>query len=250
MHNRNSNAVFNFSGGCDLVLLSNPAFNRGQGLHVHVRTKITRWWSSIESAAVRIGDDILEVKAGIETRPYWINGEEGRFRTSKPFPFTLGGFHGRFRYRSDRIIQYKIFLPNDQNLVIKSIKNMLRVELQHATEEYFGQTLGLMGTYRNGLLVGRDGSSEFEDADAFGLEWQVTDKDPVLFREAEGPQYPDKCAMPQVDKSGVTVARRLAASTVTAQQAEKACAAVDRSERENCIFDVLAMDDLTAVEGY
>jgi len=35
--------LFQFHGGCDMVLLQNPDFNNGQGLYIHIRTKIVRW---------------------------------------------------------------------------------------------------------------------------------------------------------------------------------------------------------------
>ncbi|CAB9525491.1 expressed unknown protein [Seminavis robusta] len=34
---------YDFHGECELVMLSNPKFNNGQGLSIHLRTKIVRW---------------------------------------------------------------------------------------------------------------------------------------------------------------------------------------------------------------
>jgi hypothetical protein len=50
-----------FHGGCDLVLLSNPGFGNGLGLHIHTRTKVESWWSYIEQAVVQIGDQMIEL---------------------------------------------------------------------------------------------------------------------------------------------------------------------------------------------
>jgi hypothetical protein len=230
-----------------LVLLRNPSFNDGQGLEIHVRTKITRWWSSIESAAVRIGDDILEIKAGIEDRPYWINGREHKFLTSRNFPFTVGGFSGRYRYLNNLSIQYKIFLPDDQAIVIKSVKDMLRVELDGAEKHHFGNSLGLIGSF-DGKFLGRDGVTEYEDMNEFGQAWQVRDTDAQLFHSLEGPQYPEICAMPQLD--GPSVSRRLGSGTVSEVAAKKACRHVPRDDFDNCVSDVLGMDDIAAAEAY
>ncbi|CAB9522562.1 expressed unknown protein [Seminavis robusta] len=52
---------YEFHGGCDLLLLNNPDFNNGQGMHIYARTKIVRWWSYIDQVVVKIGDDVFEV---------------------------------------------------------------------------------------------------------------------------------------------------------------------------------------------
>ena len=195
-----------------------------------------------------IGDDILEVKGGVEERSYWVNGKQGhRFLTSRNLDFTLGGFSGRFRAKNDHVIQYKIFLPNDQVLMIRSTKDMLRVELDNTNMDDFGNSLGLMGTYGTGELMARNKTTLFAevDTDAFGQEWQVTPSDPQLFHSVEGPQYPEQCRMPSVDQAS----RRLA-SSISKKDAEKACSHVDRSEFKNCVFDVMATDDVQAADAY
>lgn len=56
---------FDFHGECDLVLLQNPEFSSGLGMHVHIRTKLQGpRFSSVETAALRIGEDTLEVQSG------------------------------------------------------------------------------------------------------------------------------------------------------------------------------------------
>ena len=52
---------FDFQGGCDLVLVRNPSFANGLGMDIHARTKVRREYSYITNAAVRIGNDTLEV---------------------------------------------------------------------------------------------------------------------------------------------------------------------------------------------
>ncbi|CAB9523466.1 expressed unknown protein [Seminavis robusta] len=66
--------VCTYTGGCDVLLLRNPDFNNGQGMHIYARTKIVRWWSYIDQVVVKIGDDVFEVHGGVqEPLPYWIN---------------------------------------------------------------------------------------------------------------------------------------------------------------------------------
>lgn len=240
---------YDFHGECDLVLLENPSFNNGQGLHIHIRTKIQRWWSYIESAAVRIGDDTFEAKSGtsLEERKYWVNGVEGHhFQTSRNLNFTVGGFGGRFRAKNDHVIQYKFYLPDDQVLMIRSVKDMLRVEVEEPLAKDFHGGAGLMGSFDgSGALIGRDGETVFEDPNAYGQEWQVGPNDPKVFHTVGNVHYPEQCKMPDKSKTQ----RRLAGS-ISRQGAEKACAHVARSEFKDCIFDVMATDDVDAAESY
>ena len=211
------------------------------------------WWSYIETAAVMIGNDILEIKGGVDDRQYWVNGQLGhRFITSRNLFFTIGGFGGRFRAKNDHIIQYKIFLPNDQVLLIRSIKDMLRVELDNTNADDFGNCLGLMGTYGAGQLMARNGTTVFEsnNTDAFSKEWQVMPSDPQLFHSVDGPQYPEQCRMP---KPLQNKQQRRLASSISQEDAELACNHVlikGHPEFNSCVLDVVTTGDVQVADGY
>ena len=49
-----------FHGECDMVLLHDDNFNDGRGLDVHIRTTISKFYSYVETAAIRIGEAIVE----------------------------------------------------------------------------------------------------------------------------------------------------------------------------------------------
>lgn len=161
------------------------------------------------------------------------------------FGFTIGGFSGRFRQLSDTVVQYKLFLPDDQIVFVRSVKNMLRVEVDGGEEKDFGNSLGLMGTYGDGILMGRDEVTVMNDYNEFGQEWQVHPTDPQLFHSPSGPQYPEKCRMPTTSQT-----KRRLASSISTGDAERACSHVNKSDFANCVFDVMAMDDVDAAEGY
>jgi hypothetical protein len=214
-------------------MLTNPDFNNGQGLEIHIRTKMMKWWSFIESAAIKIGNDILEVKSGIQDRQYWVNGLEGAFmKDSGMLASTIGGFNVRFRVISDNVIHYKIFLPDSQLLVIKSVKDMLRIELFNSKPEDFENSVGLLGHYGSGDMVARDRETILEDTDEFGQEWQV--REPTLFHEVDGPQFPDACTMPDPVASAE---RRRLGSSISREDAEKACAHARSDEINDCVYD-------------
>ena len=114
--------------------------------------------------------------------------------------------------------------------------------------DWYGFNKGaLIGSF-DGKFLGRDGVTEYEDMNEFGQAWQVRGTDPQLFQTIEGPQYPEKCAMPEMD--GPSVSRRLGTATVTDAAARKACSHVPKDDFQNCVSDVLGMDDITAAEAY
>ena len=57
--------------------------------------------------------------------------------------------------------------------MIRSVKEMLHVELVDSERKYYGKSIGLMGAYGTGALLGRNGTL-IEDHDDFGQEWQGT----------------------------------------------------------------------------
>jgi hypothetical protein len=50
-----------FHGECDLVMVSSSQFHNSAGLDLHVRTTIEDYFSYIEEAVLRVGNDVLEV---------------------------------------------------------------------------------------------------------------------------------------------------------------------------------------------
>lgn len=233
-----------------MVLLQNPDFNNGQGLTIHIRTKISTWWSYIERAVVKIGDDTLEVKSGLEDKQYWANGEAGdKVVDSGRLPFAIGGFPIRFRVRRKNEFQFKIFLNDNQSILIRSVKDFLRVEVANPTVESFEGSSGMMGKAGGASMLARDGVTVINDPNEYGKEWQVRSSEPMLFHTVEGTQHPETCAMPTEDQVAVQ-RRRLAEGPISHAAAEKACARVAREDRPDCVFDVLATGDLDMAGAY
>lgn len=241
---------FDFHGACDMVFLNNPDFNNGQGMRIHMRTKKLRWWSYVESAVIQIGDDTLEVMGvdGYKTSRYWFNGELAPLQDwSEVLPITVGGFPVRFRVLSDHKFQYKIFLDNDQTVILRSVKDFMRVELTGHNVEDFGTSQGILGSYEGGLMLARDGETELEDPNEFGMEWQVHQDEPMLFHNVEGPQHPVLCTMPN---KAEPERRRLGEQTISRKAAEAACKKVDKDSMKDCVFDVMATNDVEMAGSY
>ena len=232
------------------MLLRNSDFNHGQGLYIHIRTKIHRWWSFVESAVIQIGDDTLEV-VGAEDKGkrYYVNGLPGDYvDTSGMMPFLIGGFAVRYRVLGDRKFQFKIFLDHEQAVAIKAIKDFLRVEVQKPTVEDFSKSSGLLGSFGgDDVMLGRDGVTELTDPITFGKHWQVQRTEPMLFHNVDGPQHPQACAMPDIQKMEI---RRNLRGSMSREEAAAACSNVSPGELDECIFDVMATDDVDMAGAY
>jgi len=232
---------FDFHGICDLVLVSNPEFVNGAGLDVHIRNKKMRQWSYVDSAAVRIGKDILEVRGG-KKKNVWIDGIESNGNMEK---LSIAGFPIQYYPISKKSEKFVVDLGNDERIVFKTWNSFLSVTIENPQNDKFAGSVGLMGSFPAGTKIGR-GNSIVDDINVFGQEWQVLSSEQNLFHEIEGPQHPQQCEIP----SSKEMRRRLAASIVTVADAEKACIGAGQKDKELCIFDVMATNDESSAGAY
>jgi hypothetical protein len=230
---------FDFHGECDLVLLDAPSFGGGQGFKVHVRTQLSsnHQYSYVSGLALQIGKDILEVAGHGD---YFFNGHAGNPTTPNK-PKQIDGHPMYYQSTEKKRHTFTIDLPNEQRLTVAEYRSFVSVSFNSSgTMNDFEDSVGLMGSYSSGSKLGRDGISVFSEPNAFGFEWQVRDEDVHLFQDARPPQYPMTCNMPDQEKQR----RALQEVTITKEQAEEACADWPEDDKEACVFDVLAMEDL------
>jgi len=240
---------YDFHGVCDLVLIKNPEFENGLGMDIHLRTTRTRMWSYVSSAAIRIGEDILEVIGGPEERKLLINGVPEEIsnanRRAALMP-TLSGYPINFNHVSKKQREIAIDLGEGEMIVFKTWNSFVSVQVKHGSHTHFQSSAGLMGSFPSGLKLARDNTSVIDDLDIFGEEWQVLSSEPKLFHNIEGPQHPNRCQVP----SKTEMRRRLAKSTVTLEDAKKACANMNNDMMDLCVFDVIATGDESIVGVY
>lgn len=228
-----------FHGACDLVLVRMPHFADDLGLTVHVRTTIRQTYSYIESAAIKIGDSILEVSSYGQ---YVLDGI-----SNAEMPNTLSGYdvvHTNPRKDQNLFI---ISLGADVQIVVKVYKDLVNVDLDISSgvdaTYVFQDTVGLMGSWFNGTHYARDGQTLVEDPVEFGQEWQVLDTEDHLFMTDRIPQYPNKCTMPNLEARN---SRRLGEAVVSPAAASTACAYLKELHAYNmCVYDVIATGDLS-----
>lgn len=230
------------------MLLDHPTFANGAGLKLHIRTTRVKYFSFIERAALQIGNHTLEFDNDVQN--FLIDGEVAE--PDRPRQRTmLGDYWVR---RDPKAVSVRI---RDQG---KGDKNRVKIDFHTRKNGFpavvvdgghtdlFKGSLGLLGDWATGKKLARDGVTEIEvdpsDAEAFALEWQVRDDEPMLFTEARHPQYPTTCTPPAKH-----LMNRLGAQSMRAE-AEEACAHW-KEDVEDCIFDVIATRDvLVAQEGH
>jgi len=233
-----SGEVYDFHGACDLVLAKSSVFGAGLGFEIQIRTEMVYDWSYIAATAIKIGDDVLEVQSKAK---YVLNGDE-----NAELPATLSGFPVTLKDHGDKRHLFEIDLGEMGSVTVKVFGDFLAVSVHKARFADFRDSVGLMGSFGKGKLLGRD-KTLFQDTNLFGLEWQVQDNEPMLFKERKGPQFPQVCNMPAAKAIN---RRRLAEnSLISMADAEKACAAWPFEARESCIYDVLSTGDLAMAEA-
>ncbi|CAJ1951752.1 unnamed protein product [Cylindrotheca closterium] len=243
------NEHFEYHGQCDLTLVSDEDFAGGLGLDIQIRTKVVRFWSYIKNVAIKIGNDILEIEgsadAGDAEAHYWINYEyQGDLDSVAGYPVTQ---ELPSVYKRKYIIDLSSKYPG-ASISVKIYKEFLRVQFS-GDESAFGNTVGLLGNFKNGKTLARDGVTEIHDFSDLGDEWQVLPSEPKLFREASFPQFPERCIKPE-DPRGDR-ARRLGESNITMEEAEAACSSLnDELSIKDCVYDILATQDLGMVGAF
>lgn len=230
---------YDYHGQCDLVFVDAPDFNNGMGLTIQLRTTARYDYSFVESAAVRIGEDVLEVSSwGF----YQLNGV-----ASAHMPKLMGDASYLVEYEQvdDKKHVFTIALEESYGelITITTFKDWVNVDVENASPGNFGTSVGLMGQYMTGLRYGRDGQTIIEDDNEFGQEWQVSDSEAMLFVAERSPQAAkgEKCVLPHPSAEQ----RRLAEVSIDREAAEEACShRVDDKHKDMCIFDVMASGDL------
>ncbi len=247
---------FSYHGECDLVLLKNDNFSDGLGILIHVRTKIEKTWSYVKNAAVKIGNDIVEIEGKGKVwdksadAVHSING-----LVNAGLPFQLAGKFPFTRLQEKQCdtngakcveaIVYKIDLGENDTVLITQKWGVIKVSVTANDKNKFHDTVGLMGHFNKPGFLARDGMRKMTDFNQFGQEWQVLQSEPMIFNERRAPQHPEQCTLPTV-----TSKRRLGEDTALYQMAEEACAGVEEASREFCIFDVTAAGTEEAASTY
>ena len=229
-----------FHGECDLVMVHSEQFHNGAGFDLHARTTIESYFSYIETAALRVGDNTLQFAKG----HFFLNGES---YTPGDLPMTFGE---EFKYtitnaeveanKNAKFYQYyKVDLQEDSSVLFKFYKKFLTIDIA-GSEKDFADAVGLLGQYHTGAMLSRDGV-EFTSFEAFGFEWQVSPEDPALFLNQRSPQLPyEMCRMPTAARPS---RRHLRADRALMDSAKQACSHVNGGSHDLCVDDIMTTGD-------
>lgn len=239
--------MYDFHGGCDLVLLENPEFHEGLGMTVHIRTKIDTWWSYVEAAVVRIGDELIEInEAGLFLNGVAIDDLElNQFKMTK-----FAGLMARYK-RTATNSEAHVYLGEGslEEISLKTFKGFVKVELFGPGSAHYTGSSGLLGRFPDGKRVGRDGETVIEDVNAFGKEWQVKPEEAKLFHTYEDAWVVpagQMCAMPTQTEAATKLRGRRLANGMDTAEAEKACSHLDSADdRKACVYDVVSTQDVS-----
>ncbi|CAJ1949669.1 unnamed protein product [Cylindrotheca closterium] len=245
----NNKEHYEYHGQCDLVMVKDPSFADGLGLYLHIRTKIVRYWSYIQSVAIRIGDGVLEIEGSADAKDaqahYWKNFKyQADLDTFAGFPVTqkLPSV-----YKRSYTIDLSSKFPG-QDITIQLYKEFVRIKI-NGKEQVFGNSVGLLRDYKTGKTLARDGVTVLDDFTDLGDEWQVLPSEPRPFHEIAHPQFPELCLKPE-DPRGERK-RRLEESSISVEDAEKACVSLkDPLSIKDCVYDVLATQDVDMVGAF
>jgi hypothetical protein len=179
---------FEYHGQYGVILTKDNIFANGLGLELQIRTKLVCFWSYNEGTAIRIGDDILEIEGSTDpvlteaNNHYWINFEyQGELTTLGGFPVTyhLNGMSNSKRWMSSKYPRQKIarwfeidLSSKDpgQKIVISTFREFVRVNFENGSDESFGNAVGMLGGFRTGKTLARDGVTELDDFIMLGNE--------------------------------------------------------------------------------
>ena len=220
----------------------------GLGMTIHIRTKIDTWWSYVESAAIRIGTNVLEIEGDNVNEWMYLNGQvvptegEGEWRTTEFSSHIL-----RYGHKNGKN-EAKVYIGNGEYIAIKTYERFVRVQMSTAGSDKFIGSSGILGRFPDGKRVARDGQTVIGDANTYGQEWQVLPEEPKLFHTYDEKWVVPanrKCAMPIETKEEQSRRKRRLASGISMSDAENACANETGDEFTACVSDVIATQDLS-----
>lgn len=225
-----------------MVVMHSENFH-GVGLDMHVRTTIQNFFSYIEAAAVKVGNDIVELANGSVK----LNGVD---HSDEDLPLVFGEGDTKYSvymHKKETTDEgtvkrrtYRLKLDDDTAIEFRFYKKFNSFKILGHID--FHDSVGLMGQYPTGAMLSR-GGKVMDDFEQFSFEWQVSPQDPVLFSDARAPQLPnEKCRMP--NQSHTSRRRLKRGNRELLESAQEACSGLSEHNRELCVDDVMMTGDL------
>lgn len=235
---------FTWQGHCDVILVKTPKFsNTDSNLEAHIRTKKVRKWSAIDSIAMKVGQDTIEIRS--TDGNLVLNGSKVESVRNASFTVVKSASASE-----KRVVLYDFVFDEDK---IFQVKVNTRSKMIYATlsGKYPEGTEGILGSPHSPGLFTRNGRSMTnKDVNEFVETWQVRDNDPQLFQQIRFPQFPTKCLYHMSELQSHIHSRRLQeVGTITEEEASDACATHHPGPLHDfCIEDVFSTMDLDSAK--
>lgn len=250
-----------FHGECDLVFAKSDAFHDGEGLELHVRTKIVSTYSHVEAAALRIGDNVITIdnknhltfnqkRVTVDDLPLTFGDYEYKYKINLPFPANGKKYKDReidMKTFKNAMV-YRLDLAEDGSCYIdfKTFGEYMAVHL-HGSSRDFGDSVGLSGHHGTGTMLSRTGEVMESTVD-HGHEWKVRHHERKLF--AEDRFFDDSitgCKMPTetMDRRSLRGMDR-----ELYENAKNACSNHFPEDFELCVDDIMVAGDVDMVYAW
>ena len=199
-------------------------------------------YSFIEAVAIQYGDAYYEFNnADYQNPKQYFGGAP-----LESLPFLEGGFKitshhmKNADFQQDILAVYVHFDNSRDKIAIHAMGTFLFVDIDASGNE-LNAAGGLLGSFPEGNMLGRDGSDLGFDRDMYGSNWQVqTDEPKLFFSTPEGhPMAPQVCRLPEVDAHEFLRSE----NTELYQTAVEACIAegMEGLDLDDCVFDVVIL---------
>ena len=200
-------------------------------------------YSFIEAVAIQYGDSYYEFNNADPQNPpkQYFGGAP-----IESLPFRQGEFKITSHMMKNVDLQQDILAVNvhfdnsQDKIAIHAMGSFVFVDID-ATSNELTTAAGLLGSFPEGKMLGRDGSDLSFDRDIYGNHWQVQTDEPKLFVSTpEGhPMAPQTCKLPEVDAHDYLRSE----NAELYQIAVEACIqeGVEGLDLDDCVFDVVVL---------
>lgn len=127
----------------------------------------------IESAAIRIGSDVLEVSSFGQ---YFLNSVEGADLDADGA--NMGNFSITHVQLDEKQHMFEIVAGPEVTILVRTLKDIVSLEIETSgysgpdMKAWFGNSSGLMGSLKTSHMMARDGVTVINDPNEMGYEWQ------------------------------------------------------------------------------
>ena len=233
---------FTYQGHCDLILVkSTKHMKPNTSFQVHIRLTRVRKWSKIDTIAVKVDRNVVEITS--KEGKLIFNGNEVEEVENKSLTIVKSKL-------KEHIHLYMFSIHQDKKLEVK-VNTRSHMIYTALNGNYPRDTKGILGSpYQPGLVTRNGVHMPPASVNTFAETWQVRDSDPNLFTISRAPHYPATCLYDVKKPVGKQQNRHLKQLlTVWMEEATAVCSTHHPGPLQNfCLDDVFVTGDLDSAK--